>query len=156
MTVRVQTEAFDAGALLGGFSAGRTDAGGIVSFTGIARGATAGAAVTTLELDAYEGFTEPAIAAMEADALARFPVQDLLIVHRHGPIAPGEAIVFVAAAAEHRRAAFEAADYLMDRLKTEAPFWKKESGPDGERWIEPRPSDYQDVDRWTAPKELSR
>ena len=156
MAVQVQTGTFDAGALLAAFSAGRTDAGAVVSFTGLARSATAGAAVSTLELDAYPGFTEPAIEAMEADARARFAVLDLLIVHRHGPITPGEAIVFVAAAAEHRRAAFEAADYLMDRLKTEAPFWKKESGPEGERWIEPRPSDYDDVDRWTTPKETAR
>jgi molybdopterin synthase catalytic subunit len=151
MAVRVQTEAFDAGALLSGFSRGRTDAGGVVSFTGIARDATGGAAVTILELDAYPGFTEPAIEAMETEARQRFAVQDLLIVHRHGPIQPGQAIVFVAAAAEHRRAAFEAADFLMDRLKTQAPFWKKESGPAGHRWIEPRPSDYDDVERWTAP-----
>jgi molybdopterin synthase catalytic subunit len=149
MTVRVQTEPFDAGRLLGDFCAGRTDAGGIVSFTGLARDATAGAAVTTLELDAYPGFTEPAIETMENQARTLFAVQDLLIVHRYGAISPGEAIVFVAAAAEHRRAAFQAADYLMDRLKTQAPFWKKESGPGGERWIEPRPSDYQDVERWS-------
>jgi molybdopterin synthase catalytic subunit len=149
MTVRVQTEPFDAGALLTAFSAGRTRSGAIVSFTGLTREATDGAAVTTLELDAYPGFTEPAIAAMEAQAQARFPVQDLLVVHRYGRVQPGEAIVFVAAAAEHRRAAFEAADFLMDYLKTRAPFWKKESGPDGERWIEPRPSDYEDVTRWS-------
>jgi molybdopterin synthase catalytic subunit len=149
MVVRVQTEAFDAGDLLTEFSRGRTHSGGIVSFTGLARAATDGQAVATLELDAYPGFTEPQIAAMEAEASRRFPVQDLLIVHRYGVIAPGEAIVFVATAAEHRRAAFEAADFLMDYLKTRAPFWKKESGPDGERWIEPRPSDYDDADRWT-------
>ena len=145
----MQTEAFDAGALLSEFSHGRTRSGGIVSFTGLARAATDGQAVATLELDAYPGFTEPQIAAMEAEASRRFPVQDLLIVHRYGVIAPGEAIVFVATASEHRRAAFEAADFLMDYLKTRAPFWKKESGPDGERWIEPRPSDYDDADRWT-------
>jgi molybdopterin synthase catalytic subunit len=149
MSIRVQTEPFDPGALLTAFSAGRTQSGGIVSFTGLARDVTGGAAVSTLELDAYPGFTEPAIAAMEAEALDRFHVQDLLIVHRYGPIQPGEAIVFVAAAAEHRRAAFEAADFLMDYLKTRAPFWKKESGSDGERWIEPRPSDYDDVKRWS-------
>jgi molybdopterin synthase catalytic subunit len=149
MTVRVQTEPFDAGDLLSQFSAGRRQAGGIVSFTGLARETTDGSAVSNLELDAYPGFTEPAIAAMEAEARRRFHVQDLLIVHRYGPIAPGEAIVFVAAAAEHRRAAFEAADFLMDYLKTRAPFWKKETGPDGERWIEPRPSDYDDVKRWS-------
>lgn len=148
MTIRIQTDAFDAGALLTAFSRGRTRAGGVVSFTGLAREATDGADVSTLELDAYPGFTEPAIAAMEAEARGRFAVQDLLIVHRYGPIAPGEAIVFVAAAAEHRRAAFEAADFLMDYLKTKAPFWKKETGPGGERWIEPRPSDYDDVERW--------
>lgn len=150
MTVRVQTESFDAGALLAEFSAGRLEAGGIVSFTGIARQVTAGASVSLLELDAYPGFTEPAIAAMEEDARARFAVQDILIVHRYGALLPGEAIVFVAAAAEHRRDAFQAADYLMDRLKTEAPFWKKETGPDGERWIEPRDRDYEDVTRWSS------
>ena len=149
MAVRVQTDRFDAGALLTDFSAGRTDCGGIVSFTGLTRAATDGQSVATLELDAYPGFTEPQIAAMEAEARARFPVQDLLIVHRYGKITPGEAIVFVAAAAEHRRAAFEAADFLMDYLKTRAPFWKKETGPGGERWIEPRPSDYDDVKRWS-------
>jgi molybdopterin synthase catalytic subunit len=150
MAVRVQIEPFDAGALLSQFSQGRTRSGGIVSFTGLARETTDGQAVVTLELDAYPGFTEPAIAAMETEAFTRFPVQDLLVVHRYGPIAPGEAIVFVAAAAEHRRAAFEAADFLMDYLKTKAPFWKKESGPDGERWIEPRPSDYDDAERWNG------
>ena len=148
MAVRVQAEPFDPGALLTGFSAGRTATGAIVSFTGLTRASTDGRAIAALELDAYPGFTEPAIAAMEAEARTRFRVQDLLVVHRYGPIAPGEAIVFVAAAAEHRRAAFEAADFLMDYLKTRAPFWKKETGPGGERWIEPRPSDFDDVDRW--------
>jgi molybdopterin synthase catalytic subunit len=151
MAVRVQTEPFDPGRLLTDISAGRTDAGGVVSFSGLARASTAGAAVTTLELDAYPGFTEPAIEALETEARARFAVLDILIVHRHGPIAPGETIVFVAAVAEHRRAAFQAADFLMDKLKTEAPFWKKESGPDGERWIEPRAPDYEDVERWSRP-----
>ena len=153
MAVRVQTEPFDPGALLSAFSAGRTQSGGIVSFTGLARAITDGQTVSTLELDAYPGFTEPAIAVMEDEARTRFDVQDVLIVHRYGPIAPGEAIVFVAAAAEHRRSAFEAADFLMDYLKTRAPFWKKETGPGGERWIEPRPSDYDDAHRWTAPPE---
>jgi molybdopterin synthase catalytic subunit len=148
MTVRIQTRLFDAGLLLSEFSAGRSDAGGIVTFTGVARELTEGRAVTMLELDAYPGFTEPAIAAMESEAKARFAVQDLLIVHRYGTIRPGEAIVFVAAAAVHRRAAFEAADYLMDQLKTRAPFWKKETGPGGDHWIEPRAADYEDVDRW--------
>jgi molybdopterin synthase catalytic subunit len=155
MAVRVQTEPFDAGRLLSDFSAGRVDAGAVVSFSGIARDATAGAVVATLELEAYPGFTEPAIEAMEAEARQRFAVLDLLVVHRFGLIAPGEVIVFVAAAAVHRRAAFQAADYLMDRLKTDAPFWKKETGPDGERWIEPRPSDYDDAQRWAAAESIT-
>jgi molybdopterin synthase catalytic subunit len=149
MTARIQTEPFEPAALLEGFTRGRTKAGGIVSFTGMARAATAGQAVTRLELDAYPRFTLPVIEAMVADAKARFEVQDVLVVHRYGPIEPGEAIVFVATAAEHRRAAFEAADYLMDRLKTEAPFWKKERGPDGDRWIEARAVDHEDAARWT-------
>ena len=147
--ISMQTEPFDPGALLARFSAGRTDCGGVVSFTGLARAATDGVAVATLELDAFPGFTDQVIEAIAAEARARFAVQDLMVVHRYGPIAPGEAIVFVAAAAEHRRAAFEAADFLMDKLKTQAPFWKKETGPDGERWIEPREPDYQDVARWS-------
>lgn len=147
--VKVQTEAFDPATLLAQFSAGRTDCGAIVSFTGLARAASEGQPVRALELDAYPGFTETAIEAMADEARERFAVKDLLIVHRHGPIAPGEAIVFVASAAEHRRAAFDAADFLMDKLKTEAPFWKKEIGPDAERWIEPRAPDYQDAARWS-------
>jgi molybdopterin synthase catalytic subunit len=149
MAVRVQMDIFDPGLLLSAFSRDRRNAGGVVSFTGIASEATGGEEVEELELDAYPGFTEPAIEAMEADARARFAVLDILVVHRHGPIVPGDAIVFVAVAAEHRRDAFLAADYLMDRLKTEAPFWKKETGPDGERWIEPRDQDYDDLSRWS-------
>ncbi|HUO22352.1 MAG TPA: molybdenum cofactor biosynthesis protein MoaE [Caulobacteraceae bacterium] len=147
--VRVQTAALDPGALLGEFCAGRTDCGGVVSFTGLARAATDGAAVSVLELDAFPGFTEPAIEALVQTARVRFGVRDTMAVHRYGAIRPGEAIVFVAVAAEHRRAAFLAADFLMDKLKTEAPFWKKETGPEGERWIEPRAPDYQDAERWS-------
>jgi molybdopterin synthase catalytic subunit len=148
VAARIQTEPFEASVLLEVFSRGRLDAGAVVSFTGLARAATAGQAVTRLELDAYPRVTLPAIEAMVVDAQARFEVQDVMVVHRYGPIEPGEAIVFVATAAEHRRAAFEAADYLMDRLKTEAPFWKKESGPDGDRWIEARAEDHTDAARW--------
>ena len=149
--IAVQTEPFDPSALLARFSAGRTDCGAVVSFTGLARAATDGEAVSALELDAYPGFTEAAIAAMEAEARERFAVKDLMIIHRYGAIGPGEAIVFVAGAAEHRRDAFQAVDFLMDKLKTQAPFWKKETGPDGDRWIEPRTPDYADVARWSPP-----
>jgi molybdopterin synthase catalytic subunit len=144
--VRLQSEPFEPGALLSAFCQGREETGAVVSFTGIAR-AGAGA-VTRLELEAYPGFTDTEIERIAAAARTRFSLQDLLIVHRVGDIATGEAIVFVATAAAHRREAFEAADHLMDYLKSRAPFWKKEHGPDGARWIEPTERDRSDAARW--------
>ncbi|HYE46925.1 MAG TPA: molybdenum cofactor biosynthesis protein MoaE [Caulobacter sp.] len=146
MSVTLQADPFDPGALLTAFSAGRAETGAIASFTGLAR--AEGGATTVLELEAYPGFTDTAIADMVAAAVRRFSLQDALVVHRTGPIAPGEAIVFVATAAAHRRAAFEACDHLMDWLKSRAPFWKKEHGPGGARWIEPTPQDRTDAARW--------
>ncbi len=146
MRVILQDQAFDAGALLSDFARDRTDTGAVVSFTGLCR--AEGGAAQALLLDAYPGFTEAAIIAVVDDAMVRFQLDDVLILHRIGRIEPGEAIVFVATAASHRRAAFEAADRLMDYLKSQAPFWKKSIGPDGERWIDPRPQDYQDARRW--------
>lgn len=146
MTIRLQIESFDPGALLSAFSAGRTDAGAVVSFTGLAR-ADDGPA-TTLELEAYPGFTERQIEAIAAEARKRFSLIDLLVIHRTGEMKPGEAIVFVAAAARHRREAFEGADFMMDYLKSRAPFWKKESGAQGSRWIEPTARDRTDAERW--------
>jgi molybdopterin synthase catalytic subunit len=144
--VRLQAEPFDPGALLSQFCAGRTDVGGVVSFTGLVR---ADQGVTNaLELEAYPGFTEAEIARMGEAAMAKFSLQDWLVVHRTGRMAPGEAVVFVACAAAHRREAFEAADQLMDYLKSRAPFWKKEHGPGGERWIEPTARDLSDAARW--------
>lgn len=148
MSVTVQTDVFDAGDALSAFSRSLPDAGGVVSFTGIARrddGRT-----QMLELEAYPGFTEPWIETLVEEARARFSLSAVKVIHRVGPILPGEAIVFVATAAAHRREAFEGADFLMDHLKSRAPFWKKEHGPDGARWIEPRQADYQDLTRWTA------
>ena len=144
--VRLQTEPFDPGVLLSAFCRDRQETGAVVSFTGIARGGKG--AVTRLELEAYPGFTDAEIERMAEAARARFSLHDVLIVHRIGEIAPGEAIVFVAAAAAHRREAFEAADHLMDYLKSRAPFWKKEHRPDGERWIEPTERDITDAERW--------
>ncbi|WP_453978388.1 molybdenum cofactor biosynthesis protein MoaE [Brevundimonas sp. Marseille-Q4549] len=149
---RLDLQPLDAAALLAEFSRGRTTTGAVVSFSGLARDRTDGLDVRRLTLDAFPGFTEKVMAEMEAETRARFDVQDVLAIHRWGPIETGEVIVFVAVAAEHRRAAFLAADYLMDQLKTRAPLWKKEDGPDGSRWIAPRPQDYQDAERWTAPK----
>lgn len=148
--IRLADTAIDPGALLAEFCHGRDDAGAVVSFTGLTRGRTDGLGVTRLTLDAYPGFTERVMAEIEAEARARFQVRDVLAVHRWGALTVGEPIIFVAAAAEHRRAAFDAVDYLMDQFKTRAPFWKKEDGPDGARWIEARPEDHRALARWEA------
>ncbi|MDI6625624.1 MAG: molybdenum cofactor biosynthesis protein MoaE [Brevundimonas sp.] len=134
---------------LAAFMSGRTGDGAVVAFVGLARDSSRAGPVTGLFLDHYAGFTERSLEVIAADAHARFPVSDIRVIHRCGDVAPGEAIVFVAVAAPHRRAAFEAADYLMDRLKTEAAFWKREDGPDGSRWIEPTDQDRADRQRWS-------
>jgi molybdopterin synthase catalytic subunit len=124
----------------------------VVSFVGLARPLDReGRAVTGLFLDSCPGMTEASLEAIAGDALARFAVSAVRVVHRCGEIAPGEPIVFAAAAAPHRRPAFEAADYLMDRLKTDAVFWKREDGLDGSQWIEPSSADRQDRARWSDP-----
>jgi molybdopterin synthase catalytic subunit len=144
--IRLTDQAFDPGALVGDFAKGRSEVGAVATFTGLAR--ADGGKTDVLELEAYPGFTEARIGEIAEAARARFGLLDLAIVHRVGRVAPGEPVVFVATAARHRRAAFEACDYLMDYLKSRAPFWKKEHGPDGARWIEPRPQDHDDLNRW--------
>ena len=146
--IRLTDQPFDPGAELNRFCAGRSETGAVASFVGIARGEVG--AATALELEAYPGFTEVAIGEIAEAAVARFGLQAFLILHRIGRIAPGEAIVFVATASAHRRAAFEACDHLMDYLKSRAPFWKKEHGPGGERWVEPTARDLADAARWDA------
>lgn len=149
MSVTLQSEPFEPGALLTAFSAGRTETGAVASFAGLARAEQGG--TERLELEAYPGLTDAEITRIAQAAAARFGLQDWLVVHRIGPIAPGEAIVFVATASAHRREAFEACDYLMGYLKSRAPFWKKSHGPDGARWIEPTDRDRTDVERWETP-----
>jgi molybdopterin synthase catalytic subunit len=144
--IRLQTEPFEPGRMLAGFTA--ANAGAVASFTGLCRAESHGAPVEALELECYLALAEPAIAAFAAEAVARFDLADVLVMHRYGRILPGEPIVFVAAAAAHRRPVFDAVDFLMDRLKTQAPFWKKEHGPDGARWVEPRDADHADARRW--------
>jgi len=149
LDVRLATDALSAPAELERFLAGRTGDGAVVTFTGLARGVGKdGSAIKSLTLDWYPGMTERSMLDIAEAAAARFPVSDLVVVHRCGDIVPGETIVFVAAAAPHRRVAFEAADYLMDRLKTEAAFWKRETGPTGTRWIEPVDDDRAALARW--------
>jgi len=144
--IRVQPEPFDPAAELAAFIAGVANAGAVASFVGLVRAEAE--TVSGLELDHYPALTGKAVAAIGEDARARFDLAGFVIVHRCGALAPGEPIVFVAAAAAHRRAAFRAVDYMMDRLKTEAPFWKREHGPGGPRWIEARDSDREDRARW--------
>ena len=144
--IRLTEERFDPGALLSEFSKGRSETGAVATFTGIARAEQGTTAI--LELEAYPGFTEAEIGKIAEQACTRFALHDLAILHRVGKIAPGDPIVFVATAAAHRRAAFEACDFLMDYLKSRAPFWKKEHGPDGARWIEPSAQDHADRQRW--------
>ena len=140
-------DSLDPAALLAGFCAGRDDVGGVVSFTGYVR---RDGDVQALELEAYPALTEAQIMRTATDVAARHQLLDLLVRHRTGRMGPGEPIVFVAAAA-HRRAAFAGADQMMDWLKSRAPFWKKEHGPAGSRWIEPRAGDYDDAARWDVP-----
>ncbi|WP_304190988.1 molybdenum cofactor biosynthesis protein MoaE [Phenylobacterium aquaticum] len=144
--ITLTDQPFAPGELLTAFSQGRSETGAIATFTGLAR-AEAGA-TQVLELQAYPGFTERQIGKIADQARERFGLHDLAVLHRVGKIAPGEAIVFVATAASHRRAAFEACDFLMDYLKSRAPFWKKETGPGGDRWIEPKLQDHADIARW--------
>ncbi|MEO8813523.1 MAG: molybdenum cofactor biosynthesis protein MoaE [Caulobacteraceae bacterium] len=144
--IRLTELPFDPGAELTRFCAGRTASGAIASFVGLARDAGGGA--TALELEAWPGFTEARIGAIAEAARVRFALHDLVIVHRTGAVAPGEAIVLVLTAAAHRREAFEACDHLMDYLKSRAPFWKKEHGPAGPRWVEPTARDLTDAARW--------
>jgi molybdopterin synthase catalytic subunit len=144
--IRLGAEPVDPGALLGAFCEGRTAAGAVASFTGLVRDEAGGA--QALELEAYAGFTDRAVAEVADAAVARFGLQDILIVHRTGRVEVGEAVVFVACAAAHRRSAFEACDHVMDYLKSRAPFWKKSHGPDGARWIEPTDKDLADARRW--------
>jgi molybdopterin synthase catalytic subunit len=146
MRVRLTFDPFEPGDLVSAFCKGRTEVGAVATFTGIARAEEGSTAI--LELEAYPGFTEREIEKIALKAKARFGLLDLSILHRVGKIAPGEPIVFVATAAKHRREAFEACDFLMDYLKSKAPFWKKEHGPDGARWIEPRDRDHADLARW--------
>ncbi len=150
--IRLTFDPIDPGGLLTEFSRGRLEVGAVATFTGLAR-AEAGATVA-LELEAYPGFTEAEIGKIAVQAKARFGLEDFAILHRVGKIAPGDPVVFVATAARHRRAAFEACDFLMDYLKSKAPFWKKEHGPNGARWVEPRPEDHADLTRWD--KEISK
>lgn len=151
MAVRVQREDFDIGAEIKRLTAGRRDIGAIVTFTGTVRGGAGGEgdAITAMTLEHYPGMTEAELERVELEALARWPLQASLIIHRYGALVPGDNIVLVIAASPHRQAAFQAAEFLMDFLKTRAPFWKKETGADGRgEWVDARESDDAATARW--------
>ena len=148
--IRVSDAPINAAEALSDYEQSVGDAGAIVSFTGQVRPRSAAGSVSALFLQAYSPMTERGIEAALQQAKQRWPLSDVHICHRTGEMSPGDTIVFVATASKHRRAAFEAADFLMDYLKTEAVFWKKEIADGGEAWIEPRQDDYQDAARWQA------
>ena len=153
MSVRVQHEDFDIGVEVSRLVAGRTDIGAVVTFTGVVRDENGGGAIAGMTLEHYPGMTEKELARVEAEACARWPLQASLIVHRVGTLRPADNIVLVVIASAHRQAAFAAAEFLMDYLKTRAPFWKKELGADGtERWVEARMSDDAAAERWELSK----
>lgn len=147
--VTIQKEAFDPAACLAAFNETcGDDTGAVVSFTGKVRDITDGQGVTALTLDHYPGMTEKQIEQIADEAASRWPVQHIRIIHRHGRMEPGEPIVFIAVAAAQRAAAFAACEFLIDWVKTRAPFWKCEEGPGGKRWIDARDEDDDRAARW--------
>ncbi len=145
--IRVQTEDFDIGAEVGALSKDRHDIGAVVTFSGTVRDKTGD--LVALELEHYPGMTEKELARIEKEAQERWPLEASLIVHRVGRLLPGENIVLVVTASAHRQAAFEAAEFLMDYLKTRAPFWKREETASGGDWVDARDSDDTAAARWT-------
>jgi len=145
MELRIDPAPFDAGAELNRFSARAAGAGAVVSFSGIVRGQ---GGLSAMEIEHYPGMTEKAVAAILAEAAERWGLLDALVIHRHGRLTPGETIMMVATAATHRAEAFAAAEFLMDYLKSRAPFWKKEIGPGGAAWVAARADDETALTRW--------
>ena len=151
-TIRLQREAFDTGAEVAMLTRGRTDIGAVVTFTGLCRADEKGEAIAALTLEHYPGMAEAEIARHVDEARARWPLLAVTVIHRHGRIAPGEDIVLVIAASSHRQAAFAAAEFLMDYLKTRAPFWKQVETVSGKTWVEAKSADDAAAERWSAPK----
>jgi molybdopterin synthase catalytic subunit len=148
-TIRIQEADFDVAQEIARLSKGRTDVGALVSFTGICRDTEAGEPIAALTLEHYPGMAEAEIKRHADEAMARWPLQGLTVIHRFGRIAPGENIVLVVTASSHRQAAFQAAEFLMDYLKTGAPFWKQEESARGKSWIEAQSHDDAAAARWT-------
>jgi molybdopterin synthase catalytic subunit len=152
MPVRVQTQDFDAGAEIAVLRRDNPRIGAVASFIGVCRDSNDGDTITTMTLEHYPGMTERALENIVAEAKNRWDVMDVLVIHRVGELKPTDQIVLVVVTGSHRGAAFAACEFIMDYLKTRAPFWKKEATPQGARWVEARSSDDEAVQRWEPPK----
>jgi molybdopterin synthase catalytic subunit len=152
MPVRIQTRDFDAGAEIAALRRGNPKIGAVASFIGVCRDVNDGGPVTKMTLEHYPGMTEKALEKIAAEAKSRWKVTDVLVVHRVGDLKPTDQIVLVVVAGAHRGEAFAACEFIMDYLKTQAPFWKKEQTPEGARWVEARGSDDAAAQRWEPPK----
>ena len=148
--IRVQREDFDVGAEMAAMSG--KNVGALASFTGLVRGSEGDASISAMTLEHYPGMTEKKLAEIEAEARQRWPLEDCLVIHRYGRLEPGERIVLVITASSHRRAALESCTFLIDWLKTSAPFWKLEERDVGLEWVEARASDDQATEKWAATK----
>ena len=148
-TIRLQREVFDAGAETMKITRGRTDIGAVVTFTGICRGSEEGEPIAAIDLEHYPEMAECEIAQHVAEAGKRWPLLAATVIHRHGRIVPGEDIVLVITASSHRQAAFCAAEFIMDFLKTKAPFWKRIEKPGGQSWVNAKASDDSAAERWS-------
>ncbi len=148
--IRVQRRDFDVGKEIEALTRGRTDVGAVVSFAGLVRDDADGDRLKSMTLEHFPGMTERELVRVEEEARVRWPLLDVAIIHRFGELLPGDRIVLVVTIASHRAAAFEAASFLMDYLKTRAPFWKRELRASGERWVDARDSDDDAAARWTS------
>jgi molybdopterin synthase catalytic subunit len=149
VTIRIQEADFDIAQAIAALTQGHTDIGAVVSFSGICRGSEGGETIAALTLEHYPCMAEAEIARHAETAMSRWPLTGLTVIHRVGRIAPGENIVLVLTASQHRQAAFQAAEFLMDYLKANAPFWKREESPDGTSWVDARNHDDAAAARWT-------
>ena len=151
-TVRLQREPFDAAAEAARFAGGRSDIGAVVTFTGVCRGTENGELIAALTLEHYPGMAESEIERHVAEAIERWPLIGVTVIHRYGRIQPGENIVLVVTASSHRQAAFAAAEFLMDYLKTRAPFWKQVEKAGEKSWIDAKAIDHTAAERWSGPR----
>lgn len=150
--IRVQTAVFDAGVELNALHAANQGVGAVAGFVGYVRDYNEGAEVAGMFLEHYPGMTEKALEKIVEEARTRWPLLNAMVIHRVGDLAPGEPIVFVGIASAHRQAAFDACSFIMDYLKTRAPFWKREATPAGERWVDDREGDHAAAARWQPPE----